>query len=182
MWLKRLGIWLRRFRHRRGYGIHSPSAFAFVTGVIYERGEYYAYEPLRKKYRLRGRTLKHDRLMLRLANHVQPHTIIVPQGTPEHTQAHLQAGCLTAKVVEAKLPAQAILLAAGERSMIIVPKLYEKADDVDNLDNIDHLDLFENLRKLSRVFVTYDLYDFGLICLDPTKHKQHYIINYESIY
>ena len=34
--------WLRRFRKRRGYGIHSPAAFQFVTGVVYEKGEYYA--------------------------------------------------------------------------------------------------------------------------------------------
>ena len=40
--------WLLRFRHRCGYGIHSPFAFGFVTGVIYESGQYYAYAPLHR--------------------------------------------------------------------------------------------------------------------------------------
>ena len=34
--------WLLRFRKRCGYGIHSPFAFQFVTGVIYEKGAYFA--------------------------------------------------------------------------------------------------------------------------------------------
>ena len=34
--LKRPFIWLRRFRHRCGYGVHSPFAFNLITQVIYE--------------------------------------------------------------------------------------------------------------------------------------------------
>lgn len=43
--------WLLRFRHRRGYGIHSPFAFSFVTGVVYEQGTYYAYPELKAMYK-----------------------------------------------------------------------------------------------------------------------------------
>ena len=68
--------WLRRFRHRRGYGIHSPFAFGFVTGVVYEAGAYYAYAPLAQKWRgkLKGSPLrpKDLRLLLRLANFQHP--------------------------------------------------------------------------------------------------------------
>ena len=68
--------WLRRFRHRRGYGIHSPFAFGFVTGVVYEAGAYYAYAPLAQKWRgmLNGCPLrpKDLRLLLRLANFQHP--------------------------------------------------------------------------------------------------------------
>lgn len=46
--LSRCLRWLLRFRHRCGYGIHSPFAFGFVTGVIYENGQYYAYAPLHR--------------------------------------------------------------------------------------------------------------------------------------
>lgn len=48
--LCRQWIWLKRFRHRRGYGVHSPFAFDFLTYVVYERGEYYAYRELKKRY------------------------------------------------------------------------------------------------------------------------------------
>ena len=67
-------IWVRRFRHRCGYGVHSPFAFNLITGVIYEKGEFYAYAPLRSlRGEARGRE-KDDKLMLRLINDRQPAT------------------------------------------------------------------------------------------------------------
>ena len=44
--LKRPFIWLRRFRHRCGYGVHSPFAFNLITQVIYENTPYYKYKDL----------------------------------------------------------------------------------------------------------------------------------------
>ena len=41
--LKRPFIWLYRFRHRCGYGVHSPFAFNLITHVIYETTPYYKY-------------------------------------------------------------------------------------------------------------------------------------------
>ena len=46
--LKRPFIWLYRFRHRCGYGVHSPFAFNLITHVIYESTAYYKYEELAK--------------------------------------------------------------------------------------------------------------------------------------
>ena len=45
--LKRPFIWLSRFRHRCGYGVHSPFAFNLITQVIYESTPYYKYKDLR---------------------------------------------------------------------------------------------------------------------------------------
>lgn len=39
---------LKRAWRSRGFGIHSPFAFRFVTSVLRERGEYYAYAELRR--------------------------------------------------------------------------------------------------------------------------------------
>ena len=44
--LKRPFIWLSRFRHRCGYGVHSPFAFSLITQVIYESTPYYKYKDL----------------------------------------------------------------------------------------------------------------------------------------
>ena len=41
--LKRPFIWIYRFRHRCGYGVHSPFAFNLITHVIYENTPYYKY-------------------------------------------------------------------------------------------------------------------------------------------
>lgn len=79
----RLLRWLRRFRKRRGYGVHSPLAFDFITDVIYNAGEYYAYDRLRQPLvaslsRLdeydpaSGLTAKDLRLLFRLANYEAP--------------------------------------------------------------------------------------------------------------
>ena len=39
----RIWNWCSRFRHRRGYGVHSPSDFFLITSVVYEKYHYYAY-------------------------------------------------------------------------------------------------------------------------------------------
>ena len=74
--LLRTWNWVRRFRHRCGYGVHSPSDFFLITFVIYEKWPFYAYTLL---HDLRGqvRRLPHyrekvDKLLLRLVNHLQP--------------------------------------------------------------------------------------------------------------
>ena len=46
---KRPFIWLARFRHRCGYGVHSPFAFHLITGVIYEKTPYYKYAVLQEE-------------------------------------------------------------------------------------------------------------------------------------
>ena len=33
--VKKGWVWLKRFRHRKGYGVHSPFAFDFITRIIY---------------------------------------------------------------------------------------------------------------------------------------------------
>lgn len=38
-----LGSAYRRWRHTRGFGVHSPLAFLLVENVVRSRGEYYAY-------------------------------------------------------------------------------------------------------------------------------------------
>jgi len=78
--LCRQWIWLKRFRHRRGYGVHSPFAFDFLTYVVYERGEYYAYRELKKRYPvvcLCGglHRLKCRKFLFRLSNYVHPSLI-----------------------------------------------------------------------------------------------------------
>lgn len=78
--------WLRRFRHRRGYGVHSPYAFRFITDVVYQESPYYAYATIHERlttanwYAMRydaesGISEKDLRLLFRLANFCQPRQI-----------------------------------------------------------------------------------------------------------
>lgn len=107
--LKRPFIWLARFRHRCGYGVHSPFAFDLITNVIYERTPYYAYSSLeaeqKKMSANSGRKWKHEskkvnRLLFRLVNYIQPDTI-VDAGTLSASSLYLQAGHAKADYVGA---------------------------------------------------------------------------------
>ncbi len=92
MALRKIWIWMKRFRHRRGYGVHSPFAFNLITYVIYCKNAYYAYEELSRireevnsgrdqKGRATGST-KRYRLLFRLANFAAPaHILSLGTGT-----------------------------------------------------------------------------------------------------
>lgn len=72
--------WCRRFRYRKGYGVHSPADFYFITSVIYERAAYHAYASLHERRTL-ATHLPHyrektDRLLFRIANYIQPRNIL----------------------------------------------------------------------------------------------------------
>lgn len=71
--------WCKRFRHRKGYGVHSPADFYFITFVVYERSAYYAYLPLdeqrKKASSLPSYREKTDKLLLRLTNYLQPDAV-----------------------------------------------------------------------------------------------------------
>lgn len=41
---------VRRIKHRKGFGVHSPFAFAIITEVIEEKTPYYAYATLRRAH------------------------------------------------------------------------------------------------------------------------------------
>ena len=61
--------WLRRCGCSRGFGVQSPSAYAFIRYVINEHYPYYAYQELQERlswFDKRGHQT--GRLLLRLAN------------------------------------------------------------------------------------------------------------------
>lgn len=67
-------IWLRRFRHRKGYGVHSPFAFGFIKQVLEEHDAYYAYRQIDSRLRWwqRFRYRRHQHLLFRLRNYWTP--------------------------------------------------------------------------------------------------------------
>lgn len=60
---------LFRFRHKRGYGVHSPFMFHLITKVIGDRTVYPEYREAEQEYPLRGREKKFYRLLFRLLRH-----------------------------------------------------------------------------------------------------------------
>lgn len=73
---------LKRLYRSRGHGIHSPFAYHFVTGVIGERGGFYAYDELAT---LQGDRHQHHvaRLLHRVAVFFNPAVIGISGELPE---------------------------------------------------------------------------------------------------
>ena len=146
--LKRPFIWLYRFRHRCGYGVHSPFAFNLITHVIYETTPYYKYKELAseqkrlmpQKDRAWGyESLKVKRLLFRLVNYAQPATIV---------DAGMQAAQTSVFVIEG------IRYTSRMRAV------------------------WKRISRHEKAGITFDLYDLGIIFFDKTRIKQDYIVNF----
>lgn len=199
--IKRRWIWLKRFRHRCGYGVHSPFAFGFLTGVVYERGEYYAYRGLACRhfpgvFRRAGHAAGCCKFLFRLANYVHPSVIRICGEADEAVCDYLQAGCLSARLVRAGLPCSGQLPAETSPADEL---LYVAADVppagwtacVDSVTtersvcllcgihaSAAALQQWERAKRHPRVSVSFDLYDYGILFFDSSKQNQHYIVNF----
>ncbi|MDE5610660.1 MAG: hypothetical protein K2I90_01405 [Odoribacter sp.] len=66
-----------RFRHKRGYGVHSPFMFHLILNVIRDREKQFAYpEAWEKSKVLRAREKKVFRLLSRLIRHLQVRQVV----------------------------------------------------------------------------------------------------------
>ena len=83
--LRRWLIWLSRIHRCRGFGIQSPTDYAFVRYVVNEHWPYYAYDSLPDDPWL---TSKLGKLYFRLANWRQPTVMLA-----DRYQSYWQAGC-----------------------------------------------------------------------------------------
>ena len=72
--------WIRRWRHTRGYGVHSPLAFRIVKECIRSDRRYgfYCDAYLDFEYHNDRRGLRHARLIIRLLNLLRPSHVWLP--------------------------------------------------------------------------------------------------------
>lgn len=167
-------VWLLRIRKRCGYGIHSPYAFRFVTGVLYEKLPYWPFNELDAKlpFWYRFRMKKHLRMLFRIANHVQPRTAYISSPIPQ-VEEYVKAGCNKVHFLPLSDANQldfCFLSAPDNRALE-----YLHQGSVLILDNLRlHRQWFLNLPSV----VSYDLWDVGIAFFDTKYNKQHYIINF----
>ena len=202
---KRPFIWLRRFTHRQGYGIHSPFAFHLITDVIYEHLPYYDYEDLKeqecalksgknKNLFPEGESLRLRRLLFRLYNYVHPKNIIFV-GEESMALRYLKQACKQASLLNSDDGTGLIAPTGSFFSYIRYGLPINQLEQISNL-YIDHstsdsllvihgirfnheMHLFwEKLKEDPRVGITFDLYYVGLVFFDHSKIKQHYIVNF----
>jgi hypothetical protein len=186
--------WLRRFRKRCGYNIHSPFAFNFVTGVIYEAGRFYAYSALESQgvnVPKRAR-LKDDRLVFRVVNFAEPKRIVAVGPDAEafrHTCDYIRAArncplCVNPRIDELKATPPDFLYTDCEdwkahvdhflphihdRSALLIKGIYRSKASLQS---------WKQLVAQPEVRVSFDLYDFGICFFEKRLNKEHFVINY----
>ena len=167
-------VWLRRIFHCRGFGIQSPTDYSFVRNVVNEHSPYYAYGEVGQGDAWLRR--KKGRLLFRLANYVQPDTIVDYAGYADYLSAGCRHAVITHDVVSVNgtslivVPAAdtsaALLAACQPGSMLVVE------------DIASHKRQWQTVVQQPRATITFDLYYCGIVSFSPERSKQHYIINF----
>ena len=206
--LRRFTRWISRWRHRRGYGVHSPWAFSWITQVIYNDMAYYAYADLQRRRRLPAAdpealagTLseKDDRLLFRVANAAEANDIAVVGAVGAREIAYLSAAR-----TQARLTTYAVLPTAAEKwtgqhdFYLFSPRLNcclpgdFPSTFFDNTDTA-HCRLvvvrgiahsaaakaaWQHFVERPEVCVSFDLGRFGLAFFTPKLYKQYYVVAY----
>ena len=174
-YLTRVLVWLSRIHHSRGFGIQSPTDYAFVRYVINEHWPYYAYERLDQlsdDWLVR----KLGRLYFRLANWRQPSVMQV-----DFYGAFWMAGCIKTKMVpEVRHIELGRLELTGDyhKEMDII---YNKVNESSVLviERIwQDMDFWHEVEKDPRTGVTFDLYYCGIVVFDRRRHKMNYKVNF----
>lgn len=178
-------VWLCRFRKRCGYGVHSPYAFHFITDVVYERLPYYAYRPLSALHsnwvrRLHLRPQKLARLLFRVSNFVHPRRALLLDASP--TASAYMCAAVPSAQWDTSLEASSYdfiylgSMQAAEKAQILD---YIHADTVLVLDQLrESLPCWERLLRDSRVILSFDLYDVGILMFNPRFNRKDYIVNF----
>ena len=153
-------VFLSRIGHCRGFGIQSPTDFAFVNDVIYERSPYYAYSQLQGN--------KTDRAMLRISNYAQPQHYVIAEGTPSQRIAHLQAGCRLATTGRT-LYYNALPPHFADGDSIIITDIYHQGRQqwqaLTGKRHQEHL-------------IMFDMYYFGIAFVNKKRYSEVHKVNF----
>lgn len=178
-------IWVLRFRKRKGYGVHSPSDFSFIRGVVLESWPYYAYGELARLHPWWVRwgglyPMKCRRLLFRLANFAEPETVrLVTED--QVAKDYIRSAVPKAKNTDSGTAdfvfvgrthlgeAPALAAAMPERGLLVCEGIHKGEAE---------LALWHDIQESSNTGITFDLYTYGVAFFDHSRHKQHYKVNF----
>lgn len=187
--IKKPFIWLKRFRKRRGYNVHSPFAFNFITTIIYQRGTYYRYRDINELPRFEMETRRILKLIFRLVNFMQPKTIYYRSNNSSlpKVMQWAKSDIEISSEIEKYHKLDFVYLSFDQN-------IDEIAHVIDNLWSKFHSDtmfvlsgigyskplykVWYELTQRKEAGISFDLYDVGILLFDKSKNKQDYIINY----
>lgn len=179
----RVYYWLKRFRHRRGYGVHSPFAFSYITEVIYERGTYYAYKSLDSRFRAVKKSAfrrKDFLLCFRIANRSKADTIFCSLSFNDLLRETFVAARRNAvfidrfeeaflRVFDGRLPLPTDFLKNLPTGGVAVIAFF---------DNCENRAQKEKLMQPIEDCISFDLHTFLIIIRRPDLFSTRYPVNY----
>lgn len=201
-YLRYLLLWLCRMGYSRGFGIHSPTVYAFVRYVVNEHWPYYAYEDLKEKLHGANRTVRSlCRLLFRISNHLQPKDSLIIDPVHLAMKDYILAGCKHTNVLEwsgsmlqeALKPGAAdvsnktfdlVVCSAHLCNRQLREAIFRHTHSLSILvvigihANRQNREYWNRLIEDERSAVTLDLYSCGILFFDQTKSKQNYLINF----
>jgi hypothetical protein len=178
---------------RKGHRIHSPFVYELITNVIGEKIPYYCYEQLNKKYLAQRE--RNDKLLsrreykffFRVANKFKPANILVIADDSGLSAMYVSAFSKRARCVVTDCSSfrdfrneKYDLIVCHFFMQDAVYKLFECVKDDTVMivtgirDSVADKDLWMSVCKHSKVSVTIDLYNTGLILFSPKLHRKTY--------
>lgn len=187
---------VRKLRHRKGFGVHSPFAFSVITEVIEEKIPYYAYSSMQRRYDKKSNTpFKTVCLLFRLANRFRCRNIAII-GDEQYATMPLRE-VDTRNIVTIIDDAVAMTVSEDVKYDMIVINKNPLADDISlttwlMLHTSSESVIFvkgvlpghpleggwDAICELDDMPITMDLYDYGLAIRKPNFFKQHYIVSF----
>ena len=188
--LRRMLVWIRRWRYSRGFGIQSPSSYRFVRYVVNEHAPYYAYSVLRRMHNVSKKQQKLLRLYLRIANHCQANLWVDSGGLlPASYTDYIKAGCQKTQVRLLDEMAEPFRLQVGR--LLLSGDFRDSYERFVACSDSRSLLIIEGIHqsRITRRFwrqiecdirtgVTFDLYYCGIVFFDLKRYKQNYIVNF----
>ena len=170
----RFFTFLKRIRHCAGFGVQSPTDYAFVREVIYERWPYALYVELEAHY---GDTdsflLKLSQLLLRVSNYAQASRIGIIGNLPPVMEAHLKAGCRKSEIMTVK-GQKSKDKGRGEGTLDFSPS------SLDIFPLLIATELNDQWREYisQEHIISYDLYYLGIAFYDEKRYTEGHVINF----
>lgn len=185
----RIENWCRRIRHRKGYGVHSPSDYFLITSVIYENLPFYAYQELHEQTTKRTYREKVDKLVFRLANYFQPEIWVNDDPHNLVTEKYIHAACPHAlqmsidEIIQSgKTPGLVHLGSTDYEKHFdqLLPLVGNSTIFIIGEPNAtkEKSEWWKNVIADKRTGVTFDLFDLGLVFFDKKRFKEHRIVNF----
>lgn len=187
---------LRKIKHRKGFGVHSPFAYAIITEVIEEKLPYYAYSSMQRRYDKKSPVpFKVVCLLFRLANRFSCRNIAI-LGDEQYARMPLtEVDSRNTVYVFSDVPS---LPMSGDvkYDMIVVnqnpfpdeslllewllshatPETIFFAKGIQPKHALETF--WDAFSELDEVPITMDLFDYGLAIMKPNFFKQHYIVSF----